>query len=165
MAHGYRFTLHIKFLHTKVKHGIADNRHNSKESNTFELRSIYTIGVVVNLNNDSKNIFWKIIKPELRAKLDIREILNAGLPKPNQINYQTILDTTTNRYQKICWGITTWHIRLLLKEEELFTNTKLVQLPAAEAKSVYKNTKSLKITLNKTKILRLILGYVFVVTD
>ena len=44
----------------------------------------------------------KTIKPELRAKLDIREILNAGLPKPNQINYQTILDTTTNRYQKIC---------------------------------------------------------------
>jgi hypothetical protein len=31
-------TLHNKFLHTKVKHAIADNRHNSIEHNALRLR-------------------------------------------------------------------------------------------------------------------------------
>ena len=48
--------LQNRFMHTKVKHGIADNRHNSIEHNILRLRRITTTGKAIHLNNDSKNI-------------------------------------------------------------------------------------------------------------
>ncbi len=55
--------LQNKFLHTKIKHAIADNRHNSIEHNMLKLWRIETIGKVINLNNDSKTILRRVIKP------------------------------------------------------------------------------------------------------
>jgi hypothetical protein len=58
--------LHNRFMHTKKKHAIADNRHSSIEQNILRPRRIEKIGEVINLNNDSKNILCQILKPELR---------------------------------------------------------------------------------------------------
>jgi hypothetical protein len=48
--------LQNRFMHTKIKHAIADNRHNSIERNILRLRRITTTGEAIHLNNDSKNI-------------------------------------------------------------------------------------------------------------
>ena len=48
--------LQNRFMHTKIKHAIADNRHNSIEHNILRLRRITTTGEAIHLNNDSKNI-------------------------------------------------------------------------------------------------------------
>jgi hypothetical protein len=65
--------LQSRFIHTKIKHAIADNRHNSIEHNILRLRKIETIGEVINLINDNKNMLSRIIKPELKVMLDIRD--------------------------------------------------------------------------------------------
>ncbi len=63
--------LQNRFMHTKTKYAIADNRHNSIEHNLLRLRRINTIGDTIHLNNDSKNILRQILKPELRVKQPI----------------------------------------------------------------------------------------------
>jgi hypothetical protein len=60
-----------KFVHTKIKHAIADNRHNSIELNILKLRRITIVGGVIHLNNDSKIMLRQILKPELREMLEI----------------------------------------------------------------------------------------------
>ena len=76
----------------------------------------------------------KTIKPELRAKLDIREILNAGLPKPNQINYQTILDTTTK------------------VSEDMLRNNNLAHQTAAQGRRAIYKYKTGTITGRRSKV-------------
>ncbi len=60
--------LQNKILHTKIKHAIADNRNNSIELNILKLWRKTTIGDVIQLNNDNKNILQRIMKPELRDR-------------------------------------------------------------------------------------------------
>ena len=48
--------LQNRFMHTKIKHAIAGNRQNSMEHNILKLRTLNTIGEVILINNDSKNI-------------------------------------------------------------------------------------------------------------
>ena len=60
-----------------------------------------------------------------------------------------------------CSTITSRQIRLLLKESELITVTKIVTFTPDEAGTFYKNTNRLRSTQNKTKILRLIHGDVY----
>ncbi len=60
--------LQNKFMHTKIKHAIADYRHSSKELNILKLRRITTIGDAIQSNNDSKNILQRILKPELKVR-------------------------------------------------------------------------------------------------
>jgi hypothetical protein len=93
--------LQNKFLHTKIKHAIADNRHNSIEHNMLRLRRIETIGEVINLNNDSQTILKRVIKPELRTMLEIASNIYAGIPIPDKNNYQTILDRKKDRWLRV----------------------------------------------------------------
>jgi len=86
------------FMHTKIKHAIADNRHNSIELNILRLRRVTTIGNVIELNNDSKILLGRIIKPELTEMLEITDNLYAGMPIPDRSNHQTILDVNKNRW-------------------------------------------------------------------
>jgi hypothetical protein len=72
------------FMHTKIKHAIADNRHNSMEHNILRLRRLNTIVEVIHLNNDSKNILRHILKPELRVMLEITDNIYAGMPIPDK---------------------------------------------------------------------------------
>ena len=58
-------------MHTKIKHAIAGNRHNSIEHDILRLRRLKMIGEVINLNNDSKNMVSRIIKSELNIMLEI----------------------------------------------------------------------------------------------
>ncbi len=90
--------LQNRFMHTKIKHAIADNRHNSIEHNILRLRRIITIGEVIHLNNDSKNILRQIIKPELREMLEITDNIYAGMPIPDRNNRQTLLDIKKDRW-------------------------------------------------------------------
>jgi hypothetical protein len=139
-------------MHTKIKHAIADNRHNSIELNILRLRRITTIGMVVELNNDSKTLLGRIIKPELRSMLEITDNLYAGMPTPDRNNHPIILDVNKNRWLR-CSGITSKHIRLLLRDTVVLNNTKLITLTPAEATSYYKNINKLSSTQNKTKLL------------
>jgi len=52
---------------------------------------------VINLNNDNKNILSGIIKLKLKAMLDIKDNIYAGMPVPNNINHQSILDMNKNK--------------------------------------------------------------------
>ena len=52
---------------------------------------------MINLNNDNKNILSGIIKLKLKAMLDIKDNINVGMPVPNNINHQTILDMNKNK--------------------------------------------------------------------
>ena len=90
--------LQNRFMHTKIKHAIADNRHNSIEHNTLRLRRIETIGEAIHLKSDSKNMLHKIIKPELRGILEITGNNYAGMPIPDKNNQQTILDMKKDRW-------------------------------------------------------------------
>jgi hypothetical protein len=92
--------LQNKFLHTKIKHAIADNRHNSIEHNILRLRRIETIGEVINLNNDSQTILRRVLKPELRTMIEITSNIYAGIPIPDENNYQTILDKKKGQVAK-----------------------------------------------------------------
>jgi len=103
--------LQNKFMHTKIKHAIADNRHNSIELNILKLRRLITIGDVIHLNNDSKNIIPRFLKPELRETLEITDNIYAGMHIPDKNNYQTILDVNKNRWLR-CSNITLRQIRL-----------------------------------------------------
>ena len=152
--------LQNRFLHTKIRHAIADNRHNSIEHNILRLRRITTIGEVIHLNNDSKNIFRQIIKPELRRMLEITDNIYAGIPIPDKNNHQILLDMKKDRWPR-CSAITSKQIRLLTREAELITNTKLITLTPDEASSLYKNINRLRSTQNKTKMLRLMHGDVY----
>ena len=58
-------------------------------------------------------------------------------------------------------AITSKQIRLLIKEAELITNTKLTALTPDEAASLYKDINRLRSTQNKNKMLRLIHGDVY----
>jgi hypothetical protein len=58
--------LQNRFMLTKIKHAIAENRYNSIEDSILRSRRIETMGEVINLNNDSKKILRQILKPELR---------------------------------------------------------------------------------------------------
>jgi hypothetical protein len=98
---------------------------------------------VINLNNDNKNILSGIIKPKLKAMLDTKDNIYAGMPKPNNINHKTILDMNRNKWLR-CLTITSKQFRLLLKEGEQITNTKLTLLIPHEAKSMYKNTNRIR---------------------
>jgi hypothetical protein len=147
--------LQNKFLHTKIKHAIADNRHNSIEHNILRLRRIETIGEVINLNNDSQTILRRVLKPELRTMIEITSNIYAGIPIPDENNYQTILDKKKDRWLRGA-AITSRQIRLLLKEEELLTEPKLTTFTPDEATTLYKNISRLRSTQNKTKMLRLL---------
>jgi len=61
------------FMHSKIKHAITDNRHNSIEHNILRLRRLKTKGEVINLNNDSKTMPSRLIKTELKIMLDITD--------------------------------------------------------------------------------------------
>jgi hypothetical protein len=155
--------LQSRFLHTKIKHAIADNRHNSIEHNILRLRRLKTIGKVINFNSESKNMLRRIIKPELKIMLEITDNIYTGMPIPdnnNHHNHQTILDMKKNRWLR-CLTITSRQIRLLLIDSELITSTKLVTFTPDEEGSLYKNTNRLRSTQNKTNILRLIHGNVY----
>jgi hypothetical protein len=106
--------LQNKFMHTKIKHAIANNRHNSIELNILRLRRMTTIGEVINLNNDSKNILRQIIKPELRDMLEITDNIYAGMHMPDKNNHQTLLDMKNDRWLR-CSAITFRKIRLLIR--------------------------------------------------
>jgi len=97
--------LQNRFMHTKIKHAIADNRHNTIEHNILKLRRITAIGEVIHLNNDSKNILRQIIKPQLRVMLEITDSIYAGMPIPDKNNHQTLLDKKKNRWLR-CSAIT-----------------------------------------------------------
>ena len=144
--------LQNKFMHTKIRHAIADNRHNSIELNILRLRRVTTIGKVIELNNDSKNLLNRIIKPELRNMLEITDNIYAGMPIPDRNNHQTILDVSKNRWLR-CSGITSRHIRSLLRDTVVQNNKKLITLTPMEATSHYKNINKLSSTQNKTKLL------------
>jgi hypothetical protein len=148
------------FMHTKIKHAIADNRLNSIELNILRLRRVSTIGKVIELNNDSKTLLSRIIKPELRNMLEITNNLYAGMPIPDRNNHQTILDVSKNRWLR-CSGITSRHIRLLLRDTVALNNTKLISLTPIEATTYYKKINKLSSTQNKTKLLRLMHGDVY----
>ncbi len=68
------------FMQTKIKHAIADNRHNSMEHNILRLQRLNTIVEIIHLNNDSKNNLQQILKPELRVMLEITDNIYAGMP-------------------------------------------------------------------------------------
>jgi hypothetical protein len=129
--------LQNRFMHTKIKHAIAGNRQNSMEHNILKLRRLNTIGEVIHLNNDSKNILRQIQKPELRVMLEIIDNIYAGMPIPDKNNYQTILDMKKGRWLR-CSTITSKQIRLLIREAELITNTKLI-IFTPDAATLYKN--------------------------
>jgi hypothetical protein len=112
------------FMQTKIKHAIADNGHNSMEHNILRLQRLNTIVEIIHLNNDSKNNLQQILKPELRVMLEITDNAYAGMPIPDKNNYQTILDMKKGRWLR-CSTITSKQIRLLIREAELITNTKL----------------------------------------
>ena len=95
------------------------------------------LGEVIHLNNDSKNILRQIIKPELRRMLEITYNIYAGMPIPDKNNYQTILDMKKGRGLR-CSTITSKQIRLLIREAELITNTKLI-IFTPDAATLYKN--------------------------
>jgi len=152
--------LQNRFMHTKIKHAIADNRHNSIEHNILRLRRIKTIGEVINLNNDSKNILLQILKPELRLILEIIDNIYTGMPIPDKNNYHTILDMKKDRWLR-CSALTSKQIRLLIREAELITDTKLIIFTPDEAAALYKNINRLRSTQNKIKMLRLIHGDVY----
>jgi len=102
----------------------------------------------------------RIIKPELRSMLEITDNLYAGMPIPDRNNHPIILDVNKNRWLR-CSGITSKHIRLLLRDTVVLNNTKLITLTPAEATSYYKNINKLSSTQNKTKLLRLVHGDVY----
>jgi zinc-binding in reverse transcriptase len=118
------------------------------------------LGEVIHLNNDSKNILRQIIKPELRRMLEITYNIYAGMPIPDKNNYQTLLDMKKDRWLR-CSAITSRQIRLLIREAELITETKLITLTQDEAAALCKNINRLRSTQNKTKMLRLIHGDVY----
>jgi hypothetical protein len=89
--------LQNKFMHTKIKHAIADNRHNSIEQNILRLRGITTVCEAIQLNNNSKNILRQILKPELREMLEITDNIYAGMPIPDENNHQTIVNMKKGR--------------------------------------------------------------------
>jgi hypothetical protein len=149
--------LQNRFMHTKIKHAIAENRHNSIEHNILRLRRIKTISEVINLNNDSKNILLQILKPELRLILEIIDNIYTGMPIPDKNNYHTILDMKKDRWLR-CSALTSKQIRLLIREAELITDTKLIIFTPDEAAALYKNINRLRSTQNKIKMLRLIHG-------
>ena len=94
------------------------------------------LGEVIHLNNDSKNILRQIIKPELRRMLEITDNIYAGIPIPDKNNHQILLDMKKDRWPR-CSAITSKQIRLLTREAELITNTKLITLMPDEASSLY----------------------------
>ena len=102
----------------------------------------------------------RIIKPEQKIMLEITDNIYTGMPIPWQQHHQTILDMKKNRWLR-CSTTTSRQIRLLLKDNDLITNTKVVTFSPDEAGSFYKNTNRLWSTQNKTKILRLIHGDVY----
>ena len=59
------------------------------------------------------------------------------MPIPDKNNYQTILDMKKGRWLR-CSTITSKQIRLLIKEAELITNTKLI-IFTPDAAALYKN--------------------------
>ncbi len=79
-----------------------------------------------------------MLKPELRTMLEITGNIYAGIPIPDQNNYQTILDRRKDRWLRGA-AITSRHIRLLLREEELLTEPKLTTFTPDEATTLYKN--------------------------
>ena len=94
------------------------------EHNILRLQRLNTIVEIIHLNNDSKNNLQQILKPELRVMLEITDNAYAGMPIPDKNNYQTILDMKKGRWLR-CSTITSKQIRLLIREAELITNTKL----------------------------------------
>jgi hypothetical protein len=152
--------LQNKFMHTKIRHAIADNKHNSTELNILKLRRLTTIGEVIQRNNDSKNMLRRILKPELKEMLNITDNIYAGMPIPDKISHETIFDVNKNRWLR-CSNISSRQIRLLIKSTEIITNTKLTALTQDEATTFYKKINKLRSTQNKTKMLRLIHGDVY----
>jgi len=84
--------------------------------------------------------------------LEITDNIYAGMPIPDKINHQTILDVYKNRWLT-CSNITLRHIRLLMKNTKTLYNTKLTVLAPDEAATLYKNINKLRSTQNKTKML------------
>ncbi len=141
--------LQNKFLHTKIKHAIADNRNNSIELNILKLWRITTIGDVIQLNNDNKNILRRIMKPELSDMLESTDNIYAGIPIPDKINHQTILDVNKNRWLR-CSNITLRQTRLLMRNTEIITNTKLTVMAPNEATHSLKTLTNCKV--HKTRL-------------
>jgi hypothetical protein len=92
--------------------------------------------------------------------LEITGNIYAGMPIPDRNIHQTLLDMKKDRWLR-CSAITSKQIRLLIREAELITNTKITALTPDEAASLYKNINRLSSTQNKTKMLRLIHGDVY----
>jgi hypothetical protein len=92
--------------------------------------------------------------------LEIIDNIYAGMPIPDKNNYQTILDMIKGRWLR-CSTITSKQIRLLIREAELITNTKIIIFTPDEAATLYKNINRLRSTQNKAKMLRLIHGDVY----
>jgi len=69
------------------------------------------------------------------------------MPISDNNNHQTILDIKKSRWLR-CLTITSRQIRLLLKDSELKTNTKIGTFMPDEAGSFYKNTNIMRSTQN-----------------
>ncbi len=74
--------------------------------------------------------------------LEITDNIYAGMPIPDKINHETILDINKNRWLR-CSNISSRQIRLLTKNTEIITNTKLTVLKPDEATTFYKNINKL----------------------
>ena len=72
------------------------------------------------------------MKPELRDMLEITDNIYAGITIPDKINHQTILDVNKNRWLR-CSNITLRQTRLLMRNTEIITNTKLMVMAPNEA--------------------------------
>ena len=74
----------------------------------------------------------RIIKPELKIMLEITDNIYTGMSIPDNNNHHKILDMKKNRWLR-CSTITSRQKRLLLKDSEVITNTKLVTFTPDEA--------------------------------
>ena len=57
--------------------------------------------------------------------LEITENIYASMPIPDKNNYQTTLDMKKDRWLR-CLAITSRQVRLLIREADLITDTKLI---------------------------------------
>jgi len=152
--------LHKRLLGGKIKDIIMVIRENSIEMTTLRRKGLTTVADVIRDGGASLDLLCRIAENNIIRHLKIIGRLYMGQPLPVPDDTIRLYDTQMQKWHKP-EQLSSKQIRLILNNEALITQTKLMGLTVESATSLYNKIAKLKNIPNRTKLLRLLNGDVY----
>jgi hypothetical protein len=133
----------------------------SREMTLLRSRHLYKLYEVLNAQDNSKDLFYAICKPNLiRHIMALEHRPDILIGNLDEYRNPTIYNIEKHISIKVS-SLTSKQIRLTLQNSVLLTNTKMLNSTNEQASQLYKRVQKIASTQNKTKLLRLIHGDVY----